>query len=96
MQGPYEISFSVRDYGVGIYSRVQEVYGLRDEYEALGEFLKGKRTSRPEHHSGEGLFFTSKAGDEVTVTSHYIAVHFHNRLQDVQTGEYPYLKGTRE
>lgn len=93
--GPYEASFSVRDYGVGIYSRVQEVYGLRDEYEALGEFLKGKRTSLPEHHSGEGLFFTSKAGDEVTVKSHYITVHFNNRLQDVQTGEHSYLKGTR-
>lgn len=93
--GSYEASFSVRDYGIGIYSRVQEVYGLKDEYEALGELLKGKRTSQPEHHSGEGLFFTSKVGDEVTIQSHHISVNFMNRRKDLQTGEIPFLKGTR-
>jgi biotin operon repressor/anti-sigma regulatory factor (Ser/Thr protein kinase) len=92
---PYRASFTVRDYGVGIYTRVREAYGLRDEYEALGEFLKGKRSTQPERHSGEGLFFTTKAGDEVTIQSHRIAVTFMNRQQDLQTGEIPFLKGTQ-
>lgn len=93
--GPYRASFTVRDYGIGIYKRVREVYGFRDEYEALGEFLKGKRTTQPERHSGEGLFFTTKAGDEVTIQSHRIAVTFMNHQHDLQTGEIPFLKGTQ-
>jgi anti-sigma regulatory factor (Ser/Thr protein kinase) len=90
----YTVEFSVRDYGIGIFARIQEHFGLRDEYDALRELLKGKRTVAPEAHSGEGLFFTSRVGDTVSIRSHAISLSFLNDRDDVETGEISSLKGT--
>lgn len=91
---PYTIAFSIRDFGVGIFARLQEYYKLRDEYDALAELLKGKRTVAPERHSGEGLFFTSRIGDTVEIRSHAITIAFLNAENDLATGEIPWKKGT--
>lgn len=90
----YTAEFSIRDYGVGIFARLQEHFALRDEYDALRELLKGKRTVAPTAHSGEGLFFTSRVGDEVSICSHAIALRFLNARNDLETGEIPWLRGT--
>ena len=90
----YSVGFSIRDFGVGIFARIQEHFGLTDEYDALRELLKGKRTVAPEAHSGEGLFFTSRVGDTVTIRSHRIALSFLNNRGDLETGEIPWHEGT--
>ena len=90
----YSVGFSIRDFGIGIFSRIQDYFGLTDEYDALRELLKGKRTVSPEAHSGEGLFFTSRVGDTVTIHSHGIALSFLNNRGDMETGEIPWLEGT--
>lgn len=90
----YTAEFSIRDFGVGIFRRIQEHFGLRDEHDALRELLKGKRTVAPEAHSGEGLFFTSRAGDFVSIRSHQIFLSFLNERDDVETGEISSLRGT--
>lgn len=90
----YTAEFSIRDYGVGIFARLQEHFALRDEYDALRELLKGKRTVAPEAHSGEGLFFTSRIGDRVSIRSHAIGLRFLNDRNDLETGEIPRLQGT--
>ena len=90
----YTVSFTVQDFGVGIFSRIQEYYGLEDEYAALGELIKGRRTTMPSRHSGEGLFFTSKTGDEVKIQSHAISMAFLNSKNDVMSGAIPWLQGT--
>ncbi|MEX2442941.1 MAG: DUF4325 domain-containing protein [Alkalispirochaeta sp.] len=90
----YSVQFSIRDFGVGIFTRIQEHFGLNDEYDALRELLKGKRTVSPEAHSGEGLFFTSRAGDTVKICSHGIALSFLNDRGDLETGEIPWMEGT--
>jgi anti-sigma regulatory factor (Ser/Thr protein kinase) len=90
----YAIEFSIHDFGVGIFARIRDHFGLRDEYDALRELLKGKRTVSPERHSGEGLFFTSRIGDFVSIRSHAISLSFLNDRDDLETGEIPWMEGT--
>jgi DNA-binding Lrp family transcriptional regulator len=51
----------VRDDGEGAFEVARRAHGLADHLRALEELSKGKLTSMPDRHSGEGLFFTSKA-----------------------------------
>ncbi|HKU28433.1 MAG TPA: ATP-binding protein, partial [Candidatus Sulfotelmatobacter sp.] len=50
----------VSDDGVGIFKKIQSELGLLDERHAIFELSKGKLTTDPRNHSGEGIFFTSR------------------------------------
>jgi hypothetical protein len=43
--------------------------GLASEHEAILELTKGKLTTDPEHHTGEGIFFSSRMFDDFTIGS---------------------------
>ncbi len=58
-----QLSISVRDLGVGIFRKIKEAYVLDHERHAILELVKGRLTTDPEHHTGEGIFFTSRAFD---------------------------------
>jgi len=64
--------FSITDDGVGVLSRIQENFGLESPLESIGELTKGKRTSAPQAHTGEGIFFTSKMVDKFSLESQCI------------------------
>ncbi len=53
----------VRDDGVGLLAHIQRALDLPDAREAALELSKGKFTTDPARHSGEGIFFTSKVFD---------------------------------
>ena len=57
------------DDGEGIFARVKRLCKLGDERESLLELAKGKLTTDPERHSGEGVFFTSRAVDRFVIFS---------------------------
>jgi DNA-binding Lrp family transcriptional regulator len=59
----------VADDGVGIFHKIQRALGLYDPREAILELAKGKLTTDPARHTGEGVFFTSKAFDEYAIRS---------------------------
>jgi hypothetical protein len=59
----------ISDDGEGIFRRIARICKLSDERQAILELSKGKLTTDPARHSGEGLFFTSRAFDWFTVTS---------------------------
>src|SRR6476661_1564660 len=63
----FEIRFEITDEGRGALPHLQERLHLEDAYDALGELTKGKATTDPERHTGEGIFFTSKAVDIFTL-----------------------------
>ncbi len=44
-------------------AHVAHALGLSSDLEAIQEISKGKTTTAPDRHSGEGLFFVSKAAD---------------------------------
>ena len=58
-----DLSFIVSDSGVGAFRNIMKKKNLKSEIEAIQDLLKGKTTTMPKSHSGEGIFFTSKAGD---------------------------------
>ncbi len=68
----------VYDDGYGIFKKIQGAMGLLDERHAVLELSKGKLTTDPEHHTGEGIFFSSRMFDYFAILSgdvffsHYI------------------------
>ncbi len=64
-----KVSMRVRDDGVGIFKKITHALGLPDERLALLELSKGKLTTDPQRHSGEGIFFTSRMFDEFRISS---------------------------
>ena len=59
----------IQDDGVGIFRKIQRERGLLDERHALFELSKGKLTTDPERHTGEGIFFTSRMFDAFEILS---------------------------
>ncbi|MBA3506153.1 MAG: DUF4325 domain-containing protein, partial [Betaproteobacteria bacterium] len=57
------------DDGVGIFKKIQAAMGLLDERHAVLELAKGKFTTDPKRHSGEGIFFTSRMFDSFGIFS---------------------------
>jgi hypothetical protein len=53
----------IMDNGIGIFKKIQTAMNLLDERHAILELAKGKLTTDPNHHTGEGIFFTSRIFD---------------------------------
>jgi anti-sigma regulatory factor (Ser/Thr protein kinase) len=64
-----ETEILVQDDGVGIFRKIRKALGLLDERHAILELSKGKLTTDPEKHSGQGIFFTSRMVDEFGILS---------------------------
>jgi DNA-binding Lrp family transcriptional regulator len=90
----YDITFTVRDYGVGIFIHMKDRLGLLSEEASIQELLKGKATTDPEHHTGEGLFFTSRMADKLKISSYRLTLVFDNKADDIFTGIIRFSKGT--
>lgn len=61
--------FEIADDGIGIFRRITRALDLPDERLALLELSKGKLTTDPRRHSGEGIFFTSRMFDGFRIAS---------------------------
>lgn len=57
------------DDGIGIFRNIKDKCNLEDERQAVLELAKGKLTTDPERHTGEGIFFTSRMVDEFEIFS---------------------------
>lgn len=64
-----DLLFIVNDSGVGVFRNIMKKKNLKSEIEAIQDLLKGKTTTLPKSHSGEGIFFTSKASDVLILDS---------------------------
>lgn len=64
-----ETMLQISDDGVGIFHKIAKALDLPDERLALLELSKGKFTTDPEQHTGEGVFFTSRAFDFFEIAS---------------------------
>lgn len=90
------LSFVVNDAGVGVFRNIMKKKNLRSEIEAIQDLLKGKTTTMPKSHSGEGIFFTSKAGDTFALDSFGQMLLVNNLTQDVSPRTTSAIKrGTR-
>src|SRR3990167_8985196 len=64
-----DLSFIVNDSGIGAFRNIMKKKNLKSEIEAIQDLLKGKTTTMPKSHSGEGIFFTSKSADVFVLES---------------------------
>jgi anti-sigma regulatory factor (Ser/Thr protein kinase) len=64
-----EVHFDITDQGVGVFSKIASELDLDDPRDAFIELAKGKYTSDPAAHSGEGLFFTSHMFERFAIHS---------------------------
>ncbi len=68
------------DDGIGIFKKIQTELGLLDERHAILELAKGKLTTDPKNHSGEGIFFSSRMFDQFDILSG--GVYFNHKFGD--------------
>ena len=80
------VELEVRDPGFGIFNHIRDRLGLATELEALQELSKGKMTTMPSRHTGEGIFFTSKAVNRFEIISGSLHWIVDNRRGDMAVG----------
>ncbi len=76
------VEIEIVDDGVGVFERIRDVHGLATLEDAVVQLEKGKLTSAPDRHSGEGIFFTSKAVARFRLESDGLAWLVDNEIDD--------------
>lgn len=84
----------ISDDGEGIFLRIQKALNLFDPRESILELAKGKFTTDPANHSGEGIFFTSKVFDEFQIQSGHLYFRHDDGMTDVLLEEPRDVPGT--
>ncbi len=87
-------TFEIRDFGIGAFPKLRQGLNLGSDFEAVQELSKGKRTTDRRQHTGEGIFFTSKAVDLFRLTSSGIRWTVDNLRHDTALGLVPATDGT--
>ncbi len=91
-----KLSFIVEDSGIGVFRNIMKQRGLHSVVEAIQDLLKGKTTTMPKSHSGEGIFFTSKASDLFILDSFGYKLSIQTLLGDITIKQISVSKrGTR-
>lgn len=88
------VSFLISDSGIGIFQNICEKRNLKTELEAIQDLLKGKQTTMPERHTGEGIFFTSKIADRFIIESHKKRLIVDNNINDIFVEDIRFKQGT--
>lgn len=90
-----KLEFTVMDNGIGIFNNIQKTFGLPDVLSAIQHLLKGKQTTAPKTHSGQGIFFVSKMAESFVISSFGKCLIFNNRLNDIFIEDRGKDSGTR-
>ena len=77
-----KLKFIVKDNGVGVFKNVMVSRKLDSEIDAVRELIKGKLTTQPGWHSGEGIFWTSKIADHFSLDSYGYKLTIDNSIKD--------------
>jgi len=91
---PTKIRIIIADDGIGIFNKIVRDLGLEDHKHAILELSKGKLTTDPKHHTGEGIFFTSRTFDSFAILSGKLIFHrFEGRDWLVEDRDLDIIKG---
>lgn len=72
-QTPLQLQLLVSDDGCGLFERIGQSFDIDDPTLAMLELSKGKLTSAPHRHSGQGLFFSSRLADVFDIHANHAA-----------------------
>ncbi|ETO18521.1 helix-turn-helix domain-containing protein, partial [Reticulomyxa filosa] len=64
-----QLRIIISDDGIGIFKKISEAMKLPDPRLSILELSKGKFTTDPKNHSGQGIFFTSRMFDRFQIES---------------------------
>jgi len=73
-----KLKIMIMDNGVGIFEKIQRALHLSSIRESILHLSKGKFTTDPSKHSGEGIFFTSRMFDSFSIFSSDMYYSFKN------------------
>ncbi len=73
------LAITIMDNGIGIFNKIQKALNLESTKEAILHLSKGKFTTDPSKHTGEGIFFTSRIFDKFSIFSDDLFYEFENR-----------------
>jgi anti-sigma regulatory factor (Ser/Thr protein kinase) len=76
------VEIVITDNGIGIFEKIKTTLGLEDERESVLQLSKGKFTTEPKNHTGEGIFFTSRCFDEFWIMANGLSYHKRNEPDD--------------
>jgi DNA-binding transcriptional ArsR family regulator len=79
---PISHTITISDDGIGIFRKIKEACNLEDERHAVLELAKGKFTTDPDNHTGEGIFFTSRCFDLFNIFSGLVYFNHNERIND--------------
>lgn len=88
------VCFVVRDWGIGALESIKQGFGIRDDFLALEHLFKGRQTTAPDAHSGQGIFFTSKVVDSFKIATSGMEFTIDNEKGDEFLGDTRQRKGT--
>lgn len=77
------LNFTVEDSGIGVFRNIMSKRRLSTELEAIQDLLRGKVTTLPQAHTGEGIFFTSKIADVFVLESFAYRLRIDNIINDI-------------
>ena len=69
VQDENKTTINITDDGMGIFRKIAMSFNLDDMRFALLELSKGKLTTDPDNHTGEGIFFSSRMCDSFIITA---------------------------
>lgn len=89
------LSIVIADDGIGIFRKISDALKLPDQRQALIELSKGKLTTDPSRHSGEGVFFTSRMFDAFMIEANELQYsHNDGDRRDLLKEEPESIEGT--
>lgn len=80
------LRLEIEDDGIGIFQSIKEYFSLSDHWEAIGDLAKGKRTTDPSRHAGEGLFFSARMADVFTAEANGLKYTYVSSQDDWSMG----------
>lgn len=90
-QNETNLHIVVSDDGIGIFEKISTALNLPDRRQAIFELAKGKLTTDPSRHSGEGVFFTSRMFDLYAIEANELEF---NHRADVEFDRLDQADGT--
>ena len=88
------IGMIILDHGIGIFDKIRNDLCLDDPKHSILELAKGKFTSDPNNHTGEGIFFTSRIFDYFAIFSKKLSFFGHKNSDWLFENENTNIDGT--
>jgi len=89
-------AFLLIDDGIGIFTKIASAMQLEEKRFAILELAKGKFTTDPGSHTGEGIFFSAKTSDGFGISSDDLVFTASSFLESEQLRDFksPFQSGT--